>query len=107
MQRADALGRQAAQHGVRLGHDEYTHYYFGQCVYFLGDDGYEKFFPGCKESEKLTWSAYKKVTFKNLLTSQNKGDGSWQGAQVGPIFCTACYLSLLQMDKAVLPLYQR
>ena len=46
-------------------------------------------------------------TFKNLLQSQNKATGEWQGAQVGPVFCTACYLSLLQMDKAVLPLYQR
>lgn len=91
----------------RFGHDEYTHYYFGQCVYFLGDDGYEKFFPDCKENEKLTWSAYKKVAFKDLLNSQNKVDGSWSGAKVGPIFCTACYLSVLQMDKAVLPLYQR
>jgi hypothetical protein len=93
--------------GGRFGHDEYTHYYFGQCIYFLGEDGYEKFFPNCKENEKLTWSSYKKTTFKNLLNSQNKSDGSWAGAQVGPIFCTACYLSLLQLDKGVLPLYQR
>jgi hypothetical protein len=93
--------------GGRFGHDEYTHYYFGQCVYFLGDDGYEKFFPNSKESERVTWSNYKKITFKNLLSSQNKGDGSWSGAQVGPIYCTACYMALLQMDKAVLPLYQR
>jgi len=92
--------------GGRMGHDEYTHYYFGQCVYFLGDDGYEKFFPNSKESERLTWSNYKKITFKNLKQTQTS-EGSWQGAQVGPIFCTACYLSLLQMDKAVLPLYQR
>src|ERR1051326_565848 len=93
--------------GGRFGHDEYTHYYLGQCVYFLGDDGYKKFFPDAKDSEILTWSNYKKSTFKNLSRSEERRVGSWAGAQVGPIFCTAIYVSLLQMDKAVLPLYQR
>ena len=33
----------------RFGHDEYTHYYFAQAMYVLGDDGWEKLFPGEKE----------------------------------------------------------
>ena len=28
-------------------------------------------------------------------------------AQVGPVYVTACYLSIMQLDKAVLPIYQR
>ena len=30
--------------GVRIGHDEYTHYYYAQAIYFLGDDGWDKMF---------------------------------------------------------------
>ena len=33
------------QHRARAGHDEYTHYYFAQAVYNLGDDGWGKCFP--------------------------------------------------------------
>src|ERR1700677_57614 len=32
------------QTGVRLGHDEYTQYYYAQAVYNLGDDGWDKLF---------------------------------------------------------------
>ena len=28
----------------RFGHDEYTHYYYAQANYILGDDGWEKLF---------------------------------------------------------------
>ena len=29
----------------RMGHDEYTHYYFGQAMYFIGDKGWKEMFP--------------------------------------------------------------
>jgi squalene cyclase len=90
---------------VRMGHDEYTHYYFAQSVYFLGDNGYAKLFPNSKESERLTWSKYKKESFANIKSTQNR-DGSWTGSQVGPGFATPVYLSILQLDNAVLPIYQ-
>ena len=32
----------------RIGHDEYTHYYYAQAIYILGDDGYAKLFPDSK-----------------------------------------------------------
>jgi hypothetical protein len=76
-------------------------------MYSLGEDRYDKLFPGAKDNEKLTWKKYKEATFKNLKSSQNKGDGSWAGAQVGPVFATAIYCSILQLDKGTLPLYQR
>jgi hypothetical protein len=92
--------------GARFGHDEYTHYYLAQAIYLLGEDGYAKLFPDSRESERLTWSAYRKTTFENLLRTQ-QSDGSWTGGHVGPVFITAIHLSIMQLDNAVLPLYQR
>jgi hypothetical protein len=92
--------------GGRFGHDEYTHYYYSQAIYILGEDGYAKLFPGTPESQQLKWSAYRKATFDNLVRTQN-ADGSWSGGHVGPIFITAVHLSMMQLDRAVLPIYQR
>jgi hypothetical protein len=100
------LGAGGGGGGFRFGHDEYTHYYYSQCVYNLGEEGYERLFPNCKENDKLTWKKYRGPTFKNLKSTQ-QGDGSWMGAQVGPVFATACHLAIMQLDKATLPLYQR
>src|SRR5262249_35120186 len=63
---------------ARFGHDEYVHYYFAQTLYMLGDDGYAKLFPNSRESERLTWSKYRKDAFANLKATQNP-DGSWGG----------------------------
>jgi hypothetical protein len=90
----------------RFGHDEYTHYYYAQALYLLGDDGYAKLFPESRENERLTWSKYKKSTFETIKNSQ-ASDGSWNGGQVGPVFITAVHLSILQLEKGCLPLYQK
>lgn len=90
----------------RFGHDEYTHYYYSQAVYILGEDGWDKLFPGTPAADRLTWSKYRKATFDNLMRSQ-AADGSWSGGHVGPIFITAVHLTMMQLDNAVLPLYQR
>jgi hypothetical protein len=90
----------------RFGHDEYTHYYFSQAIYILGEDGYSKLFPQSKPDERLTWSKYRKQTFEYLLRTQG-ADGSWQGGHVGPIFITAVHLTIMQLDKNCLPLYQK
>ena len=92
--------------GNRTGHDEYTHYYFAQAVYMLGDDGYKKLFPGAKESDTLTWTKYRKETFDNLVRTQG-ADGSWTGGHVGPVFITSVHVCIMQLDKACLPIYQR
>jgi hypothetical protein len=89
----------------RFGHhDEYTHYYYAQAVYALGEDGWGKLFPGDKDP--LRWSDYRKSTFENLARGQ-AADGSWSGGHVGPVFITAVHLTILQLDKATLPIYQR
>ncbi|HZV06879.1 MAG TPA: prenyltransferase/squalene oxidase repeat-containing protein [Gemmataceae bacterium] len=92
--------------GMRMGHDEYTHYYYAQAIYMLGEDGYARLFPDSKPSERLTWSGYKKDNFQNLFSSQSS-DGSWSGGMVGANFITPVYLTILQLDNAALPIYQR
>jgi hypothetical protein len=92
--------------GSRMGHDEYTHYYYAQAVYALGENGYAKLFPDSKASERLTWKGYKKDNFPSIIQSQSS-DGSWSGGMVGPAFITPVYLTILQLDNAALPIYQR
>jgi hypothetical protein len=92
--------------GGRFGHDEYTHYYFAQAIYMLGEDRYAKLFPDAPANDRLQWSKYKKATFDGLIRSQSS-DGSWSGGMVGPNFITPVYLTILQLDNAALPIYQR
>jgi hypothetical protein len=89
-----------------FGHWEYTHYYFSQAVYTLGDEGYAKLFPDSKPAERLTWSKYRQVIF-DYLASRQAADGSWSQGYIGAPFTTACHLAILQLDKAALPIYQR
>src|SRR5207237_779688 len=44
-----------------FGHWEYTHYYYAQAVYTLGETGYAKMFPDAKAADQLTWSKYRDV----------------------------------------------
>lgn len=95
--------------GIRIGHDEYTHYYYAQALYILGDDGWEKMFPGTPPEQRLTWSKYRENMFEHLMRTQN-ADGSWSsggGFSVGTVYSTSVYLAILQLDRAALPIYQR
>jgi hypothetical protein len=103
-QQAIPLGRVA-----RIGHDEFTHYYYAQAAYALGDDGYARLFPRSAAAEGLTWSKYRRAMFDSFLSSQH-ADGSWRTAgsgSVGPVYTAAVYLTILQLDRNVLPLYQK
>lgn len=94
----------------RRGHDEYTHYYWAQVLYILGEDGFARLFPDAKDDERLAWSKYRKTTFDSLVQMQS-ADGSWQSSSnwgaIGPIYATSMYLTILQLDNGVLPIYQR
>jgi hypothetical protein len=90
----------------QFGHSEYTHYYYAQVIYCLGEDGYAKLFPESKPEERLTWSRYRKSFFEFLANKQN-ADGSWTGTPIGQVYTTCCYLTVLQLDKGALPIYQR
>ncbi len=94
--------------GARFGHDEYTHFYYAQALYALGDNGYDKMFPGSKEADKLSWKKYRQVMFEAMMKSQGS-DGSWNGGMwgIGPVYVTSMYLTILQLDNGALPIYQR
>jgi hypothetical protein len=96
---------------VNHAHDEYTQYYYAQVIYVLGEDRYRKLFPKAKDDEALTWSKYRKALFDEYRRTQS-ADGSWSkeswtAQRVGPVYVTACYLTVLQLDKGALPIYQR
>jgi len=95
--------------GIRIGHDEYTHYYWAQCVYIISDNGWEKLFGPTPEGDRVTWTKYRDSLFDQLIRVQN-ADGSWSGGggfSVGPVYSTSIYLTIMQLDKGTLPLYQR
>jgi len=89
-----------------FGHWEYTHYYYSQAIYSLGEDGYAKLFPDSKPSDRLTWSKYRETIF-DYLSSRQSADGSWSQGYIGGAFTTACHLTIMQLDNATLPIYQR
>ncbi len=90
----------------QFGHSEYTHYYYAQVIYTLGEDGYAKMFPESKPNDRLLWSKYRNTFFEFLRGKQN-ADGSWTGTAIGQVYTTCCYLTILQLDKGTLPIYQR
>jgi hypothetical protein len=107
----------------RQSHDEYQTYYFSQAIYALGDDKYLEMFPIFKEDGKtpktrneltagekdslLTWSKFKEASLPRILESQDKTSGGWSQGYIGPVFTTAVNLTILQLDKGILPIYQR
>ncbi len=76
----------------QFGHSEYTHYYYGQVIYCMGEDGYAKLFPDSKAGDRLTWSKYKETFFEFLARRQNK-DGKLVGhrhrGRCGPLAATS------------------
>jgi len=91
----------------RVSHDEYQSYYFSQFVYILGDDRYGDLFPKEDKSTWLTWSKYKEAMFPYLIDAQDKNSGSWTSGYIGPVFTTSVNLTILQLEKGILPIYQR
>jgi RNA polymerase sigma factor (sigma-70 family) len=78
---------------------------FAQIVHQLGDDGYARLLPDSKPEERITWTAFRKQAFEYLLKTQQR-DGFW-GKEGDAIHATALALAILQLDSAVVPVYQR
>jgi hypothetical protein len=74
-----------------FGHWHYAHYYYAQVLY--------------REGGKK-WEAYRDKVFPRLVREQ-AGDGSWNEGYIGPVFTTSVNLTILQLPKGVLPIYQR
>ena len=74
----------------QFGHWHYTHYYYSQVQYRLEKD----------------WDKYFSEVSAELLRTQSSS-GGWQDTTVGPVYVTAINATILQIDKAFLPIYQR
>jgi hypothetical protein len=74
-----------------FGHWHYTYLYYSQVVYRQGGN---------------EWREFRDALYDRIVTSQSS-DGSWKGDQIGPIYITAINLTILQLEKAFLPIYQR
>jgi len=71
---------------VKFGRDELTHYYYAQALFNVGGG---------------VWTTYRTAMFDHLQISQNK-DGSWPAGDrisVGPVYATALWCTVLQLDK--------
>jgi hypothetical protein len=77
-----------------FGHWHYAHFYYAQVMYREG---------GAK------WAAYREQMQKRLV-AEAQGDGEgvfWPQGYIGPVYTTATNLTILQLDRGALPIYQR
>lgn len=91
----------------RQSHDEYQTYYFAQAVYALGDTKYGEMFPNEPKDSWLTWSKFKEGVVQGVLDNQDKTSGGWTQGYIGPVFTTSVNLTILQLEKGILPIYQK
>jgi len=73
------------------GHWHYSHYYYSQVLY--------------REGGK-TWENYRDRIYPHILGEANK-DGYWDQGYMGPVYTSAMNLTILQLERGVLPIYQR
>jgi len=77
-----------------FGHWHYAHFYYAQVMYRAGG---------------RTWVADRSQVDTRLL-SEAQADRAgmyWPQGYIGPVYTTATNLTILQLDKAALPIYQR
>ena len=74
-----------------FGHWHYAHYYYAQVLY--------------REGGKK-WETYRDKIFP-AHRLEAASDGSWNQGYIGTVFTTAVNLTILQLPKGVLPIYQR
>ena len=77
-----------------FGHWHYAHFYYAQVMYREG---------GRK------WSTYRDQIEKRLVeeAQQDREGLFWPQGYIGPVYTTATNLTILQLDKGTLPIYQR
>jgi hypothetical protein len=76
---------------LSFGHWHYAHYYYSQVLY---REGGEK------------WKAYRNDIYNKLIGEANP-DGFWEQGFMGAAYTTAMNLTILQLDRGTLPIYQR
>lgn len=77
--------------GNSFGHWHYAHYYYSQVLYREGG----------KE-----WETYSDKLFERIIKEAGP-DGGWNQGYIGTVYTTAINLTILQLPKGVLPIYQR
>jgi hypothetical protein len=78
---------------LEFGRDELTHYYYAQALFLF---------------RGTVWTSYRTEMFDHLQNTQ-KADGSWPAASglgVGPVYATALWCTLLQLDHNTHPVTQ-
>jgi len=74
-----------------FGHWHYAHYYYAQVMYRQGGK---------------TWEEYRDKVYAKIV-SEAGPDGSWNQGYIGTVYTTAINLTILQLEKGALPIYQR
>ncbi len=74
-----------------FGHWHYTHFYFSQVMYRLGDKKWERY--------------YQEIS-RDIIRKQS-ASGSWKEGHIGPVYTTAINATILQLENGFLPIYQR
>lgn len=74
-----------------FGHWHYAHYYFAQVEYREGGKN---------------WEDYRDRVFSRIVQEAG-ADGSWIQGYIGPVYTTSINLTILQLESAALPIYQR
>ena len=65
-------------------------------------------FPDENEGELADLEQVQGSDVPDYLENQDKNaDGSWTSGYIGPVFATAVNLTILQLEKGILPIYQR
>jgi hypothetical protein len=74
-----------------LGHWHYTHFYYSQVMFRLGEDKWRKYFDD----------------IGNDIVRKQSPSGAWKEGHVGPVYTTAINTTILQLDNGYLPIYSR
>jgi len=74
-----------------FGHWHYAHYYFAQVKY--------------REGGKA-WEEYRDKVYARLVAEASP-NGAWNQGYIGNIYTTSINLTILQLEDAMLPIYQR
>ncbi len=77
-----------------FGHWHYAHYYYSQVLYREGGKTWDDYY------EKISTKLVSEATQSGKLYFWNQG-------YIGPVYTTATNLTILQLDNAALPIYQR
>jgi hypothetical protein len=73
------------------GHWHYAHLYFAQNLYRDGGQ---------------PWQDYRQKVYAQLAAASGEDD-AWPQGFIGPVYTTAINLTILQLEKAAVPIYRR